>query len=516
MLIIFAQNGCMEKRYFFALLFLLSCILLKVPCLKAQQDVSDTTGVRFHIGGYVQSQYQYFFIFDTVGAISPYFAHFAGGPFASRFTNDRFSIRRGRVNLMHGNHRYRTVLSFDFSERGAHVKDMYVFLREQKLKTFGVTMGMFTMPFGYELQNSSSLRESPERSRIIQTIFPVERDLGVMLDIQAPGDGILSLLNMKTAVVNGNGSAVETDRWKDWLGRIGFSSPEKYGSFYFSGGFSWYRGNINHIYEPVDTIASNTNTKYYIYRFSEINDPTGRTNKGFVLDTASTYATGRMGGKVERHYYGVDLRLTFNAGFGKTRLTGEYVWGVQPTPVFYKDVEQAYIVHNGMHSFSPTGPMTGVTWPMYDQPQPYNPASVGPKIKHHHTFVRKMEGGSVCLVQDVFDTKLQIVIRYDWYDPNTEVTGKDISYDEDLYLNDPDYIKPYFSPADLKYETFGYGLIYNYNEHIKISIYYDNVKNEIGDIEPYVGDIRIGRMPSPGYKRDLNDDVITIRLQYKF
>jgi len=62
----------------------------------------------------------------------------------------------------------------------------------------------------------------------------------------------------------------------------------------------------------------------------------------------------------------------------------------------------------------------------------------------------------------------------------------------------------------------GFGLSYQYNEHVKIGVYYDNVKNEIGDIGPYVGDIRIGRMPSPGYDRDLNDDVLTVRLQYKF
>jgi hypothetical protein len=482
----------------------------------SQNSNNDSVKSVLSINGYIQSQYQYFFVPDSVGSTTPYFAHFAGGAFVGRFTNDRFTIRRGRVAINHGNTDYRSVLSFDFSERGAHIKDMYVFFQERKFHAFGVTMGMFSRPFGYEIGYSSSLRESPERSRIVQTLFPSERDLGVMIGFKMPEDHPFSIFNFKLGLINGNGSAVETDRWKDVTGRFGLEYVEKNELFSVSAGFSMYNGAMNHIYEPVDTIASNANTKYYIYRFDKIEDPTGRTNQGFVLDTTSTYATGRTGGKVERIYYGVDLQLEVVTAFGKTKLIGEYMWGTQPTPVFYKDVEQAYIIYNGMHSYSPSGPMTGVNWPMYDQPQPYNPAGVGQKIKHHHTFVRKMAGGYICLVQDVFKTPFQVVVKYDWYDPNTEIEGKDIVYDEETYLNDPDYIKPYLSPADLKFETLGFGLIYHYNDNVKLSIYYDNVKNEIGNIGVYEGDIRLGRMPSPGFDRDISDDLITCRLQYKF
>jgi len=473
------------------------------------QEKKDSTKVN----GYIQSQYQYFFIPDTVGAATNSFATFSGGNFVNRFTNNRFTIRRGRVNITYYNQRNHARFSFDLTERGIAIKDVYFQYFEPLIESIYLKGGMFNRAFGQEIGLSSSLRETPERSRVVQTLFPNERDLGFELGFDSKKD-IFSKFDAALAVVNGNGTNYETNNFKDIIGRIGFKTQKNETSIKL--GFSLYNGQINHIYEPVDTIASNTNTKYYIYRFENIEDTTGRTSKGFVIKMDESKSAGNMGKGIERRYYGVDGEIQFHSPLGKLTIRAEYIWGIQPAAVNYKDVEQAYIIYNGMNSFSSSGPVLGVSWPMYDQPQPYNPVIVSPTNKFHHTFVRNFDGGYIYFIQNLFKTEHQLVFKYDWYDPNTQVTGKDIIYDEALYFSDPTYIKPYLSPADIKFETYGIGLNLALNKNLKACFYYEHVVNEKAKIKPYIGDIRLGRMPSPGYEKDIKDDVFTFRLQYKF
>lgn len=494
--------------------FVLFSIVYVVPGFSQQNDnEKEKSGLT--IGGYVQSQYQHFFIPDSVGAATKYFAAFSGGNFVNRFTYDRFTIRRGRISVSHLGENHKAVFSFDISERGLGVKDAYLDYTEPYFKAIKLTAGMFNRPFGQEIGLSSSKRESPERSRVVQTLFPNERDLGFGIGFKMPEESAFSFFNLKAAIINGNGTAYETDNYKDKLGRVGVDFSKEESKVQFKAGFSFYNGYINHIYEPVDTVASNTTTKYYIYRFQDVEDTTGRTKMAFVLDTTASKAAGRTGAKVNRNYKGIDGELTLKSPFGKLIIRGEYIWGTQPVAVTYKDVEQAYIIHTGMHTFSPTGPFMGVSWPMYDQPQPYNPVPVGPVNKFHHTFIRKFNGGYLYFIQQIFDSPHQIVFKYDWYDPNTEIEGKDIVYDEETYGNDPTYVKPYVSPADIKFETFGIGFNYFFNDNLKLCFYYEHVQNEKAKIEAYQGDIRLGRMPSPGFNGDIKDDVVTVRLQYK-
>lgn len=494
-------------------IFLAMFLLLITDSISAQEEESND---KFKISGYIQMDFQSFFVPDSIGATTPFFATFSGGNFVNRYTTDRFALRRGRLKFTNEGTNHKGVFSFDVSERGVGIRDLYIKYTEPWMNSFSLYGGMFNRPFGLEIDYSSSERETPERSRIIQTIFPHERDLGIMAEFQMPEESSLPWLNLRAAVVNGNSTAIETDNYKDLLGRLGAHFENEETNFSFKAGISFYNGKVKHIYEPVDTIASNTTTKFYIYNFEDIVDSTGRTTKGFVLDSLGSVATGTMGGAVDRKYMGFDIEMSFNSPFGKTTLRGEYISGTQPSAINYKDVEQAYIIYNGMNSFSPTGPFLGVSWPMYDQPQPYNPVSIKPTEKNHHTFIRKFSGGYFYLIQNIFNSDHQIVFKYDWYDPNTEIAGANITYDDDLYLNDPTYIKPYVSPADIKFETMGIGLNLQMNEKTKLMIYYEHPKNEITDLKAYEGDIRLGRNPSPGYDRDIKDDVVTVRLQYKF
>ena len=85
----------------------------------------------------------------------------------------------------------------------------------------------------------------------------------------------------------------------------------------------------------------------------------------------------------------------------------------------------------------------------------------------------------------------QLLLKYDWYDPNTEVQDEEIG-------------KPgtNLTPADIKFSTLGMGYVFYFHPQIKLTLYYDLVKNEITQL--------------PGYTSDIKDNIFTCRLQFRF
>lgn len=135
---------------------------------------------------------------------------------------DQFSIRRGRVKLTYAvTPNARVVFQPDFSSSGVSTKDLYVELTEPWTKWKNtVTAGQFTWPFGFELQYSSGVREMPERSRVVRSLFPGERDRGVMLSGRGGGDRF----RYQVAVVNGTGSErSDLNQEKDIVARAGYA-----------------------------------------------------------------------------------------------------------------------------------------------------------------------------------------------------------------------------------------------------------------------------------------------------
>jgi len=83
-----------------------------------------------------------------------------------------------------------------------------------------------------------------------------------------------------------------------------------------------------------------------------------------------------------------------------------------------------------------------------------------------------------------------VVLKYDWYDPNKKVKGKEIGAANGM------------TPADIRYNTLGMGFVHYFNANMKVMLYYDLVKNESTSLK--------------GYEEDLPDNVFTCRLQYRF
>ena len=136
---------------------------------------------------------------------------------------DQFSIRRGRVKFTYQfAPTSRFVIQPDVTTSGVVLKDGYIEFTEPWTSwKHTLTAGQFNWPFGFEIMYSSSMREVPERSRVVRTLFPGERDRGVMLS----GVGLGERFNYRVAIVNGTGTAQSFDfnKRKDIVGRVGYN-----------------------------------------------------------------------------------------------------------------------------------------------------------------------------------------------------------------------------------------------------------------------------------------------------
>ncbi|HET8774750.1 MAG TPA: porin [Thermoanaerobaculia bacterium] len=136
---------------------------------------------------------------------------------------DQFSIRRGRVKFTYqATPTSKFVIQPDITSSGVVLKDGYVELSEPWTTwKHTLTAGQFNWPFGFEIMYSSSQREVPERSRMMRTLFPGERDRGVMLS----GLGLGERFSYRVAIVNGTGtnSSSDLNQQKDFVGRLGWS-----------------------------------------------------------------------------------------------------------------------------------------------------------------------------------------------------------------------------------------------------------------------------------------------------
>lgn len=130
---------------------------------------------KLKVTGWLQAQYQWT---ESNGAKT-----FDGGDFLTN-SNNRFVIRRGRVKFTYSQKLTQYVLQINASERGVNLVDFYGVIKDPWKHQFALTVGVMNRPFGYEIQQSSANRETPERSRFTQVLLPNERDLGAMLTFQ--------------------------------------------------------------------------------------------------------------------------------------------------------------------------------------------------------------------------------------------------------------------------------------------------------------------------------------------
>lgn len=134
----------------------------------------------------------------------------------------------------------------DITERGVGIKDAYVqmnLLGNDQSSEAHVTVGAFNRP-NYEVEYSSSSRESPERALITRAFYPDERDLGVMLTFRSKLSDRFDP-RLQVALFNGTGLATETDAYKDLIARVTVPLPfDPKGAVRARLGASFYYGGI--------------------------------------------------------------------------------------------------------------------------------------------------------------------------------------------------------------------------------------------------------------------------------
>ena len=356
---------------------------------------------RFKFSGYVQARMD-------VGEASSDSVKVSGSPATIAPANlARFYIRRARLKLTYdASPLSQAVIYLDGGQdRAIRLLEGYITLLDPwtPLHVHQLTMGQFSVPFGYEIERSSGVRELPERSRAENVLFSGERDRGIKLENQWKPQ-----LKTTAALLNGGGvnSAdfpnTDPTRGKDFVGRA-----------------RWSQG---------------------------------------VWDLAGSYYFGRQitaltGPDVwtEKRRVGVDGQFFFSLPrVGGTTLRGELYQGHEANP----DSAKALLI-------SPT------------TANPVRLLKSGANAAHLAT---DMLGWYVMGVQNLGE-RAQFVVRYDVYDPNT-----DLDHDQ--------------------YKRWSFGVNAFYDGFTRATVSYDAITTE-----STIGAARL---------RDPKDNLWTFQLQHKF
>jgi hypothetical protein len=403
---------------------------------------------KIKVTGYLQTQWRWTDVTLPASGALYEIGRFSGGAFPGNVKN-QFMVRRGRLKFNYDNTLTQFVIQFDAIQTGLSIKDAYVAVTEPWMKTFGLQMGIFDRPFGYEISYSSSVRESPERSRLFQTLFPGERELGAKLFV-APPSGPLSMFRADVGVFNGSGStANEYDNYKDLIGHLAYQIPIGSEGMELDLGVSGYFGGVR------------SNTKFFYTMGTLANG-----EKGYTVDSSAT----NLGSSVSRQYLGFDAQLYVDVPVvGGAILRGEYISGKQPGTSGSPSTSQ---------TISPTAQISG------------------------SVYQRKFAGWYITYIQNI-GKRDQLVVKYDEYDPNTDVKALDFTSTNGSGAMG-------LTASDITFSTLGLGIVHHWDDNVKFVLYYEIVKNEkLTNITTTPAALAV-------YASDVKDNVFTFRVQYKF
>jgi opacity protein-like surface antigen len=175
----------------------------------------------------------------------------------------------------------------------------------------------------------------------------------------------------------------------------------------------------------------------------------------FSFDSIST----TIGDRLPRIYRGINAQLQWTNKLGVTECRAEHWSGTQ--------------TGTGLTSETPAGPV----------------ASTSGLFQTPH--IRPFSGMFLLLLHRIGTSRTQLGMKYDTYDPNTKVSGSGLGT-----------VNSGFTPADIRYATLGAGFIRQVTANMKVVGWYEWVRNEETMLN--------------GYTSDLKDNVLTVRVQYRF
>ena len=362
-----------------------------------ESDLQKLTKIKF--SGYIQVQYDYY--------------DFSPKPTPS----NTFYIRRARLKATYeALDGVKFVLQPDYSTNSLSLKDAYVVINDRWSKIFSIWVGQFNRP-NYEIEYTSSQREVFERSRLIRTLYPGEREIGAKLEANPQN----LPFKLQFAVFNGNFNgkdgkdARDIDNGKDLMVRAVYNFKFPKQGFGVDFGLHGYYGTFK--------------TK----------------DSKYVIDTENKLDSVTVGDLLPRKWAGAEMQIFWDF-LGGMSLKGEYIMGQNAT---LGTTTTTVTQTGGTPSVISSGGTTTTT--RID-------SATTTKTVVTPNKTRNFSGFYVYLIKNI-GPKNQFVAKYDNYDPNAALSGDK-------------------SKSELYYNTLTLAWEHYYDENIRFTVGYEIPMNE--------------------------------------
>ncbi len=400
--------------------------------------------------------------------------------------NNYFSIRRARVKFTYeATDGVKFVLQPDFSPQAITLKDAYTVLNDRWTKSFSLWMGKFNRP-NYEVQYSSSQREVIERSSVIRAIYPGERAIGAKLEFNPQSFP----LHLQLAVFNGADALQikKADGTYLYDAKSTFVSSADENKDFDNGKDIMLRATYNL------RLGSFGGLDFGAHGYFGSLKSMSTTTLSSDYKTVSSVS---VGDEIKRNWVGGEFQL-FADMLGGLSVKGEYISG--------KNASVGY--------------------------KPVAAAGTSAAIAGLPNFQNNFAGYYLYFIKNL-GKKNQFAFRYDYYDPNTDIKGKDLTAAASVagYANaDKTYVKK-ITTSDLATTTFGFALHHYFDDNLRITLEYDVVQNEkvgasgvlTGNYTKLDGTSTGGKDASGNalpagldYSKNVNNNLLTLRIQAKF
>lgn len=368
-----------------------------------------------------------------------------------------FSLRRVRIKFTYeAADGVKFVLQPDFSPGSVSLKDAYVVLNDRWTKAFSLTAGKFNR-LNYEVEYSSSQREMPERSAVIRALYPGERAIGAKLEYNPVNVPI----HMQLAVFNGSEDLKITN-----AAGVNINSNE------------------NKDFDNFKDVMARVTYNLKLGNFGGLDFGAhgyfGALRSNALKTLSSDYTTVKdikIGDPLSKNWLGAEFQL-FADILGGLSVKGEYLAGKNAT-VGYAPAAGAAGVANFQNNFA----------------------------GYYLYFIKNL------------GKKNQFAIRYDYYDPNTDIKGSDVAV-KGFTSTDPATLKSKMSgKSDLATSTLGLAFHHYFDDNIRITLGYDIVNNEkVGTagkvVDTYTTNAGVSK--TQDWSEHINQNVFTLRIQAKF
>ena len=422
--------------------------------LTVESDLAKLKKIKF--SGYILSQFENY----ADKAVQP---------------NSFFSVREARFKLQYeAADGVNFVLQPDFSpglsikKEGSintyvpnlSIKDAYVQLNDHWFNTFSLWAGKFNRS-NYEVEQSSAVREVPERSRVVRALYPGERGMGFKLEVNPQNIP----LHLQLSLLNGN----EGFTIKDSLGNnLSYNENTDFDNFKDIMARATYNLKVNSM------LGIDFGATYYMGKVAS-------KSKTTLNGDYTTTSTVNIGDAINRNWFGVEMQVYLDV-LGGMSIKGEYLAG--------KNATMGNIGGSGVYQVA--------------------------------NFQNNFSGYYAYLVKNI-GKKNQLAFRLDYYDPNTDISGTDIGVKK--YAGVAGKVASKTSGlSDLAFTTYNFAWHYYFNDNVRISLMYSIVQNEKVGINTTtkVGNITSSYTNYDGtkgvndYSTVFNQNVLTVRLTTKF